>query len=43
MAGCQYFIIIKGYGGKYKIKIHFPQIIGIQQKMPFFYENQDNM
>jgi len=29
--------------GFYKTKIHFPQIIGIEQKMPFFYENQQNM
>jgi len=26
--------------GLCEIKIHFPQIIAIQQKMPFFYENQ---
>jgi hypothetical protein len=36
-------LFFKGYGAECKIKIHFPQIIGIQQKIPFFYENQSNM
>jgi hypothetical protein len=29
-------LLFKGYGDACKIKIHFPQIIGIYQKMPFF-------
>jgi hypothetical protein len=33
-------LFFKGYGSNSKIKIHFPQIIGIEQKMPFFYGNQ---
>jgi hypothetical protein len=33
-------LFFKGCGTICKIKIHFPQIIGIEQKMPFFYENQ---
>jgi hypothetical protein len=36
-------LFFKGYGGMCKIKIHFPQIIGIQQKIAFFYENQYNI
>jgi len=33
-------LFFKGYGSNREIKIHFPQIIGIEQKMTFFYGNQ---
>jgi hypothetical protein len=36
-------LLFKGYGDACKIKIHFPQIIGIKQKRRFFYQNQQNM